>query len=402
MEKARADNAPALVCSAGDFYGTADVFNEPKSHFVARMMGQLAYDAIGVGEMDLNFGLDALMGDVEAYRLNVVCANIFERSPEGAIGGSVFAQSRVVDSGGVRVGFTSLLSPNTKIRRRGGGSISETKSVEAMTYVIQDPESVAGDVLRDLRGRSDVVVLLAHMDDFELESLLGSIDTKVDFAVLGHDPQTAPLGQPRQMGETTVLKATAQGQCLGEIAVTIGADGSVAGSGNRIHYLDAAIPDDPEVIAIIEAFEAENRKVQKELYAKEQFKASQESEAGGGAYLGIGACQSCHVEQFDIHIGTSHARAYETLASQFVHHDTNCVGCHVTGYGEPGGFGGLRRRGSMTDLIDVQCEACHGPGENHRRDGSYRVAAIESCVRCHTTEDDPDFNFATDWPKIAH
>jgi 2',3'-cyclic-nucleotide 2'-phosphodiesterase (5'-nucleotidase family) len=51
------------VCTAGDFYGTADVFNETKSHFVAEMMGVLGYDAIGIGEMDLNFGLASLARD---------------------------------------------------------------------------------------------------------------------------------------------------------------------------------------------------------------------------------------------------------------------------------------------------------------------------------------------------
>jgi len=261
---------------------------------------------------------------------------------------------------------------------------------------------VASDVIRDLRGTCDIVVLLAHMDDFELESLLGSIDTPVDFAVLGHDPQTAPFGQPRKMGNTIVLKATAQGHCIGQMTVDVDADGRIAETSNRIHYLDAAIPDDAETMAVIEAFEKDNRTIQKELYAKAQLEAASGPDESAGAYVGIGACQSCHVEQFDVHAATAHARAYETLASRFVHHDTNCVGCHVTGYGQPGGFAGVRLRGSMTDLVDVQCEACHGPGSEHRRDGSYRATAIQSCVQCHTPEEDPDFDFATDWPKIAH
>jgi hypothetical protein len=78
------------------------------------------------------------------------------------------------------------------------------------------------------------------------------------------------------------------------------------------------------------------------------------------------------------------------------------VGCHVTGWNDKGGFSGVRYRGSQVDLIDVQCEACHGPGSMHSRDGSYRAVAIDSCTRCHTENDDPDFDFDTDWAKIAH
>ena len=69
---------------------------------------------------------------------------------------------------------------------------------------------------------------------------------------------------------------------------------------------------------------------------------------------------------------------------------------------DEGGFAGVRMRGAEVDLIDVQCEACHGPASNHARDGSYRASAIQSYVKCHTPNDDPDFDFATDWPKIAH
>ncbi|HXV13905.1 MAG TPA: hypothetical protein VEC56_06830, partial [Candidatus Krumholzibacteria bacterium] len=72
----RAQSAPVLVCTAGDFYGTADIFNEAKSRFVARMMDDLGYDAVGVGEMDLNFGLATLVADVRALGLPVVCANL--------------------------------------------------------------------------------------------------------------------------------------------------------------------------------------------------------------------------------------------------------------------------------------------------------------------------------------
>jgi hypothetical protein len=56
----------------------------------------------------------------------------------------------------------------------------------------------------------------------------------------------------------------------------------------------------------------------------------------------------------------------------------------------------------MVDLIDVQCEACHGPGAEHARDGSYRERARASCVRCHTPLDDPDFDYERDWAAIAH
>ncbi|MCK5618271.1 MAG: hypothetical protein KAJ17_02670, partial [Candidatus Krumholzibacteria bacterium] len=56
------------------------MFNEPKSHFVAQMMGYLGYDAVGIGEMDLNYGLEKLVQDGEKYDINLTCANLISKA----------------------------------------------------------------------------------------------------------------------------------------------------------------------------------------------------------------------------------------------------------------------------------------------------------------------------------
>jgi mono/diheme cytochrome c family protein len=402
----RKESAPVIVCTAGDFYGTPDVFNEAKSRFVARMLGELAYDAIGVGEMDLNFGLATLVADVRAYRLPVVCANLIAksdslrvrgevaRSVAGDRLGSAFPPYRIVTRAGARFGFVGLLSPATQLKP------AASVPVEAITYSLADPLEVARAVVPELREACDVLVVLAHMSRDEAASVVGAVPG-IDLVVLGHDPQGHPIGVPEKIGSAYVLRATAQGQNIGELSLRVGADRRVADVFNRLHVLDASYPDDPAMVGKVAAFEEENRAIQKDLFARQQLRGDT-TDPHSGRYLGVGACQSCHEEAFDVYTHTRHAHAYATLAAQFVHRDTNCVGCHVTGFGEPGGFSGVRMRGAEVDLIDVQCEACHGPGSDHARDGSYRATALKSCVKCHTPNDDPDFNFATDWPKIAH
>jgi mono/diheme cytochrome c family protein len=222
----------------------------------------------------------------------------------------------------------------------------------------------------------------------------------IDLVVLGHDPQGRPM-TPKKIESAYVLKATAQGQNIGQLDLKLGPDRRIADVKHRLHVMGAAYRDDPTMTKRVEAFDEENRKLQKELFARQQVQGNADASTGGH-YLGVGACQSCHVAEFEVYARTRHSHAYATLASQFVHRDTNCVGFHVTGYGELGGFEGVRVRGVSVELIDVQCEACHGPGANHARDGSYRATAIQSCTKCHTSNDDPDFDFATDWPKIQH
>jgi len=415
IENERSQGDPVFLMSAGNFYGTADVFNEAKSHFVARMMAWMGYDAVGVGNTDLGFGLDALVSDVVQYDLNVTCANLSplgERSsvaadtPSGRAGleaakrlGTVFPPYLVVEKDGVRVGFLAVIAPNTVVH--ASAPEAESAPVEAVTWKITDPVAAAAALVPELRERCDLVVLLAHMDAADIGELAAKVPG-IDFIVGGHDVRTIATGEPGHLGDALFVKATARGQNIGVAVVDLKEDGGIAGVTNRVHFLDNTYEDDAQVAQMLDEFDKENRKQQKELYAREQLRASGGEDASTPTYLGVGTCQSCHIDEFNVYRKTAHAHAFATLSRQFVQRDTNCVGCHVTGYLQAGGFPGVRARGSRIDLIDVQCEACHGPGSQHNRDGSYLALAAQSCVKCHTENEDPDFDFDRDWQKIEH
>jgi hypothetical protein len=64
----------------------------------------------------------------------------------------------------------------------------------------------------------------------------------------------------------------------------------------------------------------------------------------------------------------------------------------VTAYGEIGGY----RIGAdgVVGLGNVQCEACHGFGREHRGRGKIRGRVPETvCRRCHSTENSPTFRY---------
>ncbi len=101
-------------------------------------------------------------------------------------------------------------------------------------------------------------------------------------------------------------------------------------------------------------------------------------------YVGVEACSSCHPQPREVWNGTSHSRAYATLASQFKEFNLECVSCHVTGYEQPGGS-----TVTHVDLLkDVQCEDCHGPGSKHVADPTdhsllKRRPDPSVCTGCH-------------------
>ncbi len=105
---------------------------------------------------------------------------------------------------------------------------------------------------------------------------------------------------------------------------------------------------------------------------------------GEPRYVGVEACTNCHEEPRKVWDQTKHAHAYETLTKQFKEYNLDCVSCHVTGYDKPGGSTVTH----VSDLKDVQCEVCHGPGEFHAAKPEKVHTLIpkpsaDSCVSCH-------------------
>lgn len=115
-----------------------------------------------------------------------------------------------------------------------------------------------------------------------------------------------------------------------------------------------------------------------------------------GHYSGPKACGACHLGEYMSWGLTHHSVAYWTLYQRKRAEDTACVGCHVTGMGEEGGFvvgdhGGV--------LADVSCEACHGPGGKHAGSGADAKA---SCVACHDKDHSVRFDLQRALPHIDH
>jgi hypothetical protein len=123
---------------------------------------------------------------------------------------------------------------------------------------------------------------------------------------------------------------------------------------------------------------------------------------GQASYVGIDACSKCHESQREFWNQTAHAGAYPTLSSQHKQFNLDCVGCHVTGYGKPGGSTVTH----VEKLTGVQCEVCHGPGSKHAESPTERglvsMPAPATCAsECHHPPHvHPGWSAEAAWPKI--
>lgn len=94
-------------------------------------------------------------------------------------------------------------------------------------------------------------------------------------------------------------------------------------------------------------------------------------------YVGVARCRPCHIPQAKSWEQTKMAKAFELLKpgvavevkrehkfdpDKDYTQDPACLSCHVTGYGQPGGFESIEK---TPKLAGVQCESCHGAGAGY-------------------------------------
>ncbi len=117
-------------------------------------------------------------------------------------------------------------------------------------------------------------------------------------------------------------------------------------------------------------------------------------------YSGDEFCAACHPGEHDTWLTTSHAEAFETLVRHGADRNAECVGCHVVGFGEPGGYDLAR---PARELEGVGCETCHGRGGPHLSPAHVQAGSYAPvCASCHDAKHSLGFDYATFLPKISH
>ena len=158
---------------------------------------------------------------------------------------------------------------------------------------------------------------------------------------------------------------------------------------------------------------------------------------GEHAFVGAKKCKGCHMKEWKSWSETKMARSFDLLKpgerstqkkaagldpDKDYTADEECIPCHVTGYGRPGGFVSFEK---TPDLAGVGCEMCHGPGytylkpeymslknkEYKRADlvkaGLVAEPTVELCDGCHNTRspfvgDDYVFDFESKRDEGTH
>lgn len=99
-------------------------------------------------------------------------------------------------------------------------------------------------------------------------------------------------------------------------------------------------------------------------------------------YVGEKACKTCHKVEHESWLTLKHANAWAALKPE-EQKKPECAGCHMTG-----------KTAADSMIVNVTCEACHGPGSEYKsmknmKDPKLAAAAgllpvtEATCLQCH-------------------
>ena len=253
-------------------------------------------------------------------------------------------------------------------------------------------------LLSEVQAQADVVIVSSHLQP-EMNKRLAEKYPNIS-AIMSRD-----TGETERVGNVLLTYCYPHGKTLGALTLT-GVDGGTSAAVEQI-ALTEDVGDDSDVRKLLNDFyERIASDAQLQVASHPLFSSEALEQDSNNSYIGSEACQECHQNEFDQWSHSSHATAFNTLQIVGREYYSECVSCHVTGFGYSSGYqiGNTDRK----HLAEVGCETCHGPGKQH----TYTPLATNirgkveasTCMECHAPEHSPGFEqiVAQLMPEVDH
>lgn len=293
------------------------------------------------------------------------------------------------------------------------------KELNNQEIELADPEEALAKVLPNLKGKCDLLILLAHASMKESTDLARRFP-EFNIVVTGGGAPEPPAKPATVEGSRTLLIEVGE---KGMDAIVLGL---FEEAGQPLRYqrvpLDSRFAASEDMKLLMTAYQDQLHRLGFDGLGIRTVPHPRKELLGN--FVGSKKCESCHEEAYAVWKKNRHAKAYRTLVEsdpprQF---DPECISCHVIGW-DPrhhfpyeSGYLSLRKTPKM---IDVGCENCHGPGEAHVKAEMGSDEALQQklqkamvvteddaknrlCLNCHDLDNSPDFDFDIYWPKIEH
>ncbi|MBN1518297.1 hypothetical protein JXA32_17175 [Candidatus Sumerlaeota bacterium] len=389
-----------------------------KSEYMLKALLQMNFHAINLNRDDVRVARELLaQGAKEHPEAPFISSNLFDPDSNEPL----YQQSKIIEwplSPGSDqkmrigiIGLTQTADEKTGLTRQIE-SIHEKARPEYFEPNATDPVNIAREQVKKLAPETDLIIALASMPDTMAVMIAEQVEG-LDLVINCSPPNSGLLG-PARPKKTDGARVVQIGY-LGRYICKLWLEGNLKDGATKMRAFRVEIPPDgerkPEITKIVD-----------EYYKAAKDEMPVKNEPIKISYIGAEACKMCHEEIFKSWKQTPHAHALNTLKEVEKHDVPECLSCHVVGYMKDNGFRDYR---SHEYLGGVQCENCHGPGNDHYR-YQLRLLTLKNnpnarapqkpkdysdvsedvpesvCVACHHDPADPHFNYAEYVKLVDH
>lgn len=448
----RAANIPTLLVAAGDL--TFGVMLSPedmssaatqeawRAETLVKAWNEMGMSAVAPGKLDLVRPPAQLAKLIETSKFPWLIDNV--SAPEKLPG---IRQAQLLELDGIKVGLLGIVAPDPALSLPEGVVLAEAlaDTTERATKELRERGArvvvalVNGDrrASRLVGGAGPDVVVMGGLDvELPLPPTVHgravmvhagrqgqrvvTLDLELDGEGEPHDASSWSLGERQKSLQQQIDELSGrirdwekasnvakkdldvQRQRLADLKTSREALSTVRYEGR---WFDAVatelapeVPGEREIAAALDAYDVRVNEHNRDNLAG---RLPEPAPPGAAHYVGAEACRSCHQPAYAWWRQTKHGRAYATLEAVHKEFNLSCVGCHVTGYNQPGGSTVTH----VEKLKDVGCETCHGPGSLHvaspdKPGLTMRNTPESVCAGCHTQEHSDRFDFQTFLPLL--
>ncbi len=238
VKRIRAERPNVLFGHAGDMLSPSPMSTVLRGAQMIAVLNVLGLDVATFGNHEFDFGPVVLKQRMAESRFTWLSANVLERGTSRPFGGA--ARDRLVERGGLTLGLFGLTTPETATTSAGGGEVE-----------FRDPLAEGKTVAADLRRRgAHLVVAVTHQHMHADRALAAGADVDVVLGGHEHEPLVA------EEAKAVITKAGSDARYLVQLNLWLKPDGTLVERSWTFHEVTARLAEDPEVGAVVRAFEA--------------------------------------------------------------------------------------------------------------------------------------------------
>jgi 2',3'-cyclic-nucleotide 2'-phosphodiesterase (5'-nucleotidase family) len=232
IDSLRTDLGELLLLDGGDYAHPTQSHEDRENWFILHAMGEMGYDAMTLGELELYRGVDYVRSIIDSTQVPITLANARFSASQEPIG----ERFLIREMRGVKLGIIGLI----------GADFGEGKQkFTELGFDVDDPFETADKLVPQVKKEVDLVVLLAHMasaDAFQLPRAVPGIDV----IIFGHYPGTV---SPTQVNGALVVRPGQRGQYLGKTQLVLNPENQLVSYSGKAEILDIEIINEHRQIA---------------------------------------------------------------------------------------------------------------------------------------------------------